>query len=81
MDEFWRSRRRELARLQLQLDEAKSLLDEFERRSLHKRTASELFAIGRLPNLTGENVEDRFAARVATGMLKIRQGQSHGNKS
>lgn len=75
MGSFRRARSQQLAQLRLQLADAGRLLDEIEKRSLHKResTASKLVAIDQLSNLTAENTETRFAACVAFGLAKIRQ--------
>jgi hypothetical protein len=58
------SRRRQLARLKLELAKAWHRLDELEKRSYRRPDE--------IANTLSENAETRFAARVASGMSKIR---------
>jgi hypothetical protein len=61
------SRRRELKKLQLELESANRLLDDLEKRSARRQVA----APDRLAKQRCENPETRFAACVAYGMSKI----------
>jgi hypothetical protein len=65
------SRRRQLARLQLELAKASRRLDEIENRS-RRKSATATRVIDETSNSPFENVETRFAACVASGMSKIR---------
>jgi hypothetical protein len=73
MDSRGDARREELAELQLQLANASRLLDEIEKRSLARRQNRNAPIDGTV-ELISENAEGRFAACVAFGMSKIRQG-------
>jgi hypothetical protein len=73
MDSRRDTRRQELAELQLQLACASRLLDDIEKRSA-LRTQNRKAAIDGTLELISENAETRFAACVAFGMSKIRQG-------
>jgi hypothetical protein len=74
MDTRQDARRQGLAELQLQLANASRLLDEIEKRSLARRPIRDSSSDG-APVLTiPENAETRFAACVALGMAKLKQG-------
>jgi hypothetical protein len=63
---FQRSKRGQLKKLQIQLENANRQLDAMEARSAHRLTAA-----GLLEKQLAENPETRFAACVASGMSKL----------
>jgi hypothetical protein len=66
------SRRRQLARLQLEIAKASRRLEEIEKMSCRRRSDI-CGSIAEIPNQQFEkNAETRFAAFVASGMSKMR---------
>jgi hypothetical protein len=65
------SRRRQLARLQLEIAKASRRLEEIEKMSFRRRSGIG-GSIAEIPNQQFENAETRFAAFVASGMSKMR---------
>jgi hypothetical protein len=70
------SRRRQLARLQLEIAKASQRLEEIEKRSLRRRSGDISPSIAEDSNFQFENAETRFAAFVASGMSKARSDSS-----